>query len=281
MSTASIIPPTRRTSGLGAALVSTALAACCQSPGATDAGCVDANCGDAGTETDAGSTDAGPPVDAGAEGEGEGEGEVWDCYSRCQFGTCVAIVERLDDLVDDAGVPHYENCFNAASFVNDCSAGECATNDAQRAVIEGAHLVAAERGYRVEITDVTGALYSVRFHGAVVVDWAKASFTITGATVSDAGVVDLDELRSKMPEGVPSSLPSLGSLTDLLQTCDPAVQPDICHLWAPNATLFGVPVGVCGTAAITLWSDYEPDAGIQPVECRPSDLPCCYQEDYW
>lgn len=277
MSTASTTPPTSLTIGLGTAL---ALAACCGPTPDTDAGCIGTACGDAGAETDAGSTDAGPPADAGAEGEGEGEGEVWDCYSRCQFGTCVAVVERLDDLVDDTGVPHYENCFNAALFENDCSAGECATTDAQRLVIEGAHLVAAEYGYRVEISDVTGGESSIRFGGAVVVDWAKAFFTVTGATVSDAGVVDLDELRSRMPNSVPSSLPSLASMTDLLRTCDPAVQPDICHLWANNATLTGVPVGVCGAAAITLWVDDEPDAGIQPVECRPSDLPCCYQEDY-
>ncbi|MBI1948383.1 MAG: hypothetical protein HYS27_22030 [Deltaproteobacteria bacterium] len=264
-----------------ASLVLALLLPCCTWPARPDAGCAGAVCADGGA-ADGGLIDGGPPEDSGIGREGEGEGEPpQPTCSDCGFlGTCIPQPERLDDLVDDAGVPHYGNCAFALPFENDCTNGECATSDAQRAVIEGAHLVAAERGYRVEIADVTGAPYSIRFRGAVVVDWAKASLTVTGATVSDAGVVDLDELRSRMPRSVPPSLPSLASLTDLLRTCDPAVRPNVCHLEADTARLFGVPVGVCGTAAITLWSDYEPDAGISAVECLPSELPCCYWEDY-
>lgn len=284
------MPSTTRTSSSSVLLALLLLgpAAACLGREIADAGpvaSVDGGALDAGGPVDAGSPDAGQNLDAGtttdAGGEGEGEGDPppeHPCEVCVKLSECVAWPERLGDIIDDAGMPRYDRCFNAYQFANGCTLGECATNDTQRAAVAAMHQIAAERGYRIELRNVTGGEGSVSVDGVLVIDWAKASFW-RHLSILDGGV-DLDQMRLEMPVNLPRSLPPLSEIIDELRTCDTDVFPDICRLAGVDATLYGTPVGECGWAAVHLWSEYEPDAGCCQATCTPSDLPCCYSEDY-
>jgi hypothetical protein len=206
-----------------------------------------------------------PELDAGpGEGEGEGEGEV--CTEMSYLAT----------LIDDAGMPHYENCpdTRAAYHENDCTQGECVTDDHERAAWEAVLAVALERGFQVEISDVDhGSGDSVYVLGVVVVDWVQAEMQLHVYFESD-GAVDIETLREWMPLTVPVAIESLPDAIAELRTCLPGAIPDLCYFSAKRPILAGAPATECGWAYLELWNADWPDAGYDRLYCSTSTV-CC------
>lgn len=182
----------------------------------------------------------------------------------------------LATLIDDAGMPHYENCpaEQAVYHENDCSQGECVTDDHERAAWEAVLAVAQERGYQVEISDVDHrGGDSVYVRGAVVVDWVQAKMLLHIYFDSN-GTVDKEALREWMPLSVPDTIESLADAIAELRTCLPGAIPDLCYFSDKQPILAGAPAIECGWAYLELWNADWPDAGYETLRCYSSTA-CC------
>jgi hypothetical protein len=179
-------------------------------------------------------------------------------------------------LIDDAGMPHYENCpaEHAVYHENDCTQGECVTDDHERAAWEAVLAVAQERGYQVEISDVDHRSGdSVFVLGAVVVDWVQASMLLHVYFESD-DTVDIETLREWMPLTVPTAIVSLPDAIAELRTCLPGALPDLCYMGGKRPILIGRPPGDCVHGYLEIWNADWPDAGYETLRCA-TEAPCC------
>lgn len=243
-----------------------------------DAGSRDANDTDAGAdggaEMDGGSREDGGPeeVDGGPTdaGVGEGEGECIDLFG-------------LTDLVDDAGVIHYEHC--DSPYFGSCNDGSCATTDAARQLVDVILDVAQARGYgdRIEIVQAfeDPPLWAIA-DTVVIADWARARVFVQGY-LDDGGQVIRETVEAELPATVPAILPSYSDVQARLRECSPDIIPELCTLGVScpqtfSAVLegsggFGTPD--CVGATLKLWDPCTLDAGPAEVTCYPGGAPCC------